>query len=149
MPSSLFDMKLIAMVRKNSPFSRTFLLRLKELYSDPLFVRTILFPLHENAVYEVTDMDPVKPLLEVTRILQRVGPTNLRGVVANLHLILGQSDDTLVLPMSMPVRDLSLKLWRASVALSALSTSLTFQPRLQSVAWTALKKLRANSTSRR
>ena len=112
-------------------------------------MRTILFPLHENAVYEVTDMDPVKPLLEVTRILQRVGPTNLRGVVANLHLILGQSDDTLVLPMSMPVRDLSLKLWRASVALSALSTSLTFQPRLQSVAWTALKKLRANSTSRR
>jgi len=54
-----------------------------------------------------SDTDPVKPLLEVTRILQRVGRTNPRGVVANQHLILGQSNDTLVLPMSMPVRDLS------------------------------------------
>jgi len=46
--------------------------------------------------------------VEVTRILQRVGPTNLRGVVANRHLILGQSDATLVLPVNMPVKDLSL-----------------------------------------
>jgi len=53
-------------------------------------------------------MNRVKPLLEVTRILQRVGPTNLRSVVANRHLILGRSDATLVLPVSMPVKDLSL-----------------------------------------
>jgi len=97
------------MMRKNLPFARTPLLRLKEgeLYSDHIFVRTIHFPLQENAVDEVKDIDPVKPLLEVTRILQRVGPTAPRGVVANQHLILGQSNDTLVLPMSMPVRDLS------------------------------------------
>jgi len=84
-PHSLFNMNPIAMVRKNLPFTRTSLLRLKEreLYSDPIFVRTILFPLQENAVDEVKDIDPVEPLLEVTRILQRVGPTNPRGVVAN------------------------------------------------------------------
>jgi len=108
-PHSLFNMEPIAMMRKNLPFARTPLLRLKEgeLYSDHIFVRTIHFPLQENAVDEVKDIDPVKPLLEVTRILQRVGPTAPRGVVANQHLILGQSNDTLVLPMSMPVRDLS------------------------------------------
>ena len=71
-PQSPFNMKPIAMVRKNLPFARTPLLRLKEgeLYSDLISVRTILFPLQENAVDEVKDIDPVKPLLEVTRILQ-------------------------------------------------------------------------------
>ena len=82
------------MVRKNPPFARTFDLRLKETdhYSDPTFVRTILFSLNKNLVYHIGAMSRVKPLLEVTTILQRVGPTNLRGVVANRQLILGQSD---------------------------------------------------------
>jgi len=54
-PHSLLNMKPIAMVRKNIPFARTSFLWLKEreLYSDPIFVRTILFPLQENAVDEV------------------------------------------------------------------------------------------------
>jgi len=97
------------MVRKNPPFARTFLLQLreKEHYSDPTFVRTIFFPLKENAVHDVGAIDRVNPLLEVKRILQRVGLTNPRGVVANRHLILGQSTDTLVLSMSIPMRDLS------------------------------------------
>ena len=84
-PHSFLGVKPIAMVRKNPPFARTFLLRLeeKEHYSDPTFMRTILFPLKENAIYEVRAMDEAKPLLEVKRILQRVGPTNPRGVVAN------------------------------------------------------------------
>jgi len=101
--------KPIAKVRKNTPFARTFLLRLEEKghYSDPTFVRTILFPSEENVVYLVKAMDQAKPLLEVKRILQRVGPTNLRGVVATQHLGLGQSNDTLVLPTSIPVVDLS------------------------------------------
>jgi len=84
-PHSFLGVKPIAMVRKNPPFARTFLLRLeeKEHYSDPTFMRTILFPSKENAIYEVRAMDEAKPLLEVKRILQRVGPTNPRGVVAN------------------------------------------------------------------
>jgi len=109
-PCSFVDMKPTTMVRKNPPLARTFDLRLKEKehYSDPTFVRTILFSLNENLVYHIGARNRVKPLLEVTRILQRVGPTNLRSVVANRHLILGHSDATLVLPVSMPVKDLSL-----------------------------------------
>jgi len=97
------------MVRKNPPFARTFDSRLKEkeYSSDPTFVRTILFSLKENVVDDVGAMNRVKPLLVVTRILQRVGPTNPRSVVANRHLTLGQTTDTLVLPMSIPMRDLS------------------------------------------
>ena len=57
------------MVRKNPPFARTFDLRLKEKeqYSDPTFVRTILFPLKENAIYDAGAMNRVKPLLEEKR----------------------------------------------------------------------------------
>jgi len=76
-------------------------------YSEPTFVRTILFSLKENAVYDVRAINRVKPMLEVTRILQRVGLTNPRSVVAKRHLTLGQTTDTLVLPMSIPMRDLS------------------------------------------
>ena len=77
---------------------RTFLSRLKEKEhdSDPIFVRRILFPLKESAVYEVRSINPVKPPLEVKKILQRVGLTNPRDVVAHGHLILAQSNDTLV-----------------------------------------------------
>jgi len=108
-PHSFFDVKPMAMVRKNPPLARTFLLRLKEKehYVDPTFVCTILSPLKETAVYEVRAIDRVKTLLEVKRILQRVGLTNLCGVVANRHLSLGQSTVTLVLLMSIPVRGLS------------------------------------------
>jgi len=97
------------MVRKNPPFARTFDSRLKEkeYSSDPTFVRTILFSLKENVVDDVGAMNRVKPLLVVTRILQRVGPTNPRSVVANRHLTLGQTTDTLVLPKSIPMRALS------------------------------------------
>ena len=106
---SFFDVKPTAKVHKNAPFARTFLLRLEEKghYLDQPFVRTILFPLKENVVYAVETMDQAKPQLEVKKILQRVGPTSPRGVVANQHLGLGQSKGTLVLPMSIPVMDLS------------------------------------------
>jgi len=40
-----------------------------------------------------------------------VGPTNPRDVVANRLLGLAQCDDTLVLPTSIPVVDLSPNAW--------------------------------------
>jgi len=54
-PHSFFDVKPTTMVHKNPPFARTFDLRSKEKehYSDPTFVRTILFWLKENAIYDV------------------------------------------------------------------------------------------------
>ena len=98
------------MVRKKPSSARTCDIQLKEKehYSDTTFVRTIIFSLNENLVYHIGTMNRDKPLLEVTKILQRVGPTDLRSVVANRHLILGWSNVTLVLPVSMPVKDLSL-----------------------------------------
>jgi len=76
-PHLFFDVKPTTMVRKNPPFARTFDLRLKEKehYSDPTFVRTILFSLKDNAVYDVGAKNRVKPLLEVRRILQRIDLT--------------------------------------------------------------------------
>jgi len=63
--------------------------------------------LKENVVDDVGTMNRVKPLLEVTRILQRVGSTNPRSVVANQHLTFEQTTDALVLPMSIPITALS------------------------------------------
>jgi len=96
-------------VRKILPFAHTFDLRSKEKEhdSEPTFVRKILLSLKENAVYDIGAINRVKPMLEVKSILQRVGLTNPRSVVANRHLTLGQTTDTLVLPMSIPMRDLS------------------------------------------
>ena len=84
-PHSFFEVKLTTMVRKNPSFARTFDLRLKEKEHDlePTFVRTILFSLKENAVYDIGAINRVKPMLEVTRKLKQVGLTNPRSVVAN------------------------------------------------------------------
>jgi len=73
------------MVRKNTPFPRTFDSHLKEKENswDSIFMRTILSSLKENVVDDVGTMNRVKPLLEVTRILQRVGSINPRCVFAN------------------------------------------------------------------
>jgi len=97
------------MVRKNNPFPRTFDSHLKEKEHswDSTFMRTILSSLKENVVDDVGTMNRVKPLLEVTRILQRVGSTNPRSVVANRHLTFEQTTDALVLPMSIPMTALS------------------------------------------
>jgi len=70
-PHLFFDVKPTTMMRKNPPFARTCNLRLKEKehYSDPTFVRTTLFSVKENAVYDVGAKNRVKPPLEVKQIL--------------------------------------------------------------------------------